>query len=154
MSEDDYQRGLRGGSPNLNERQDKERYKDWYDGNQVYEKKQREHKSWLDQREAERRSDASIDERIKRESWVNAKDKAYRDADKNYYLFFMYLFYAVIFLIAGSIFKWVLEFFKIFIPTFVIWILPIISFVYGIWMAINETNKSLSEAEKTYGKRD
>lgn len=168
MSEHDYQRGLRGGDC---QNYEGEAYRDWYAGMLEYERGQKEienqdernYQSTLSREELIKRTTENYTksareyERVKEDQaghWKEEKENAYKKAEIEYSLIFMELFFAFVFLIAGGIIQWFLGLFKVEIPTFAIWIIPIILVIYGIWTAINASNKALEEAEKKYGKRD
>lgn len=164
MSEQDYQRGLRGGSPEVFSSQDPQRYDDWHDGNMEYQRQQiedyyREERE-MDQYYSPEEQTKRYEERIASINYDTKKrmdslrESAYKRADDNISggILFGPLWFFII-LIPGYILQWFLDFFKVHIPSMAIWGLAILIVIIVIWESSTGYKKDKEEAYEKYGNR-
>lgn len=169
MSEQDYQRGLRGGNC-IN--YDGQHYTDWYAGYQEYERqrKEKEFREELEmdkfyspeeqterykRRQAEREREIAEIQRNYENSKAKDKERAYKNADKEKSsgIWVTVIVFFVI-LIVGYIVKWFFNLFSVNIPSVVIWGLDILIAIFGISESNRVYKKDLEEAKRRYGLRD
>jgi len=171
MSEQDYQRGLRGGNC-IN--YDGQHYTDWFAGNQEYERQQKdrdfreelemdkyyspeEQTERFKRRQAERERETAEIQRHYDERWKSDKERAFKNADDNKSIGLNLGLSAIPFfaiLIGGFIIRWFLGLFKIHIPSIVILVLAILPVILIFRESHIHYNKEIKEANEKYGKRN
>ena len=139
MSEYHYQRGLRGLSQGTLYEKD---YKDYQDG-----KNERDlHYGGYDSYTEESQKD-------KDERWASEKEKAFEKANEEFAGIWIGLFLGFMALLGGIAVRWVLIFFGLTLPSYSIWIIPGLLFLFFFSMSITGYNQEYKKAEKKYGKR-
>jgi len=170
MSEQDYQRGLRGGDCT---NYDGQHYTDWLTGYREYvslnkDIEQREaiemdkyysteeQKKRMDERLAASTAEVEKVERYYRDLEKSDKENAYKSAEEQrssgWPLLLSIIFFIII-LIVGFFVVGFLELFKIHIPSIVIWVLAILPAIILFWVQNKYYKEAIKEANEKYGKR-